>query len=84
MQVQGNLVAPNSTDAWTADKKKWIQFRDVQGLVINGGGTIDGQGLVWWKACGYKDLKVYLYMCQNYSSISLYTYMYILMEGRSF
>ncbi|KAK9912405.1 hypothetical protein M0R45_036272 [Rubus argutus] len=49
-QLNGNIVAPNDMNAWR-DKDKWVQFVDVQGLIINGGGQIDGQGHVWWKVC---------------------------------
>lgn len=41
-------------NAWR-DKDKWVQFVDVQGLIINGGGQIDGQGHVWWKDCDNKN-----------------------------
>ncbi|XP_042982587.1 probable polygalacturonase At3g15720 [Carya illinoinensis] len=33
------------------DKSKWIQFSNIDGLVINGDGHIDGQGYAWWKSC---------------------------------
>ncbi|XP_024175989.1 probable polygalacturonase At3g15720 [Rosa chinensis] len=49
-QLSGNIVAPNNMNAWK-DKDQWVQFDDVQGLIINGGGQIDGQGQVWWKVC---------------------------------
>ncbi|CAB4283183.1 unnamed protein product [Prunus armeniaca] len=50
-QIQGSIVAPNNIGAWT-NKEMWIHFSDVQGLSVNGGGRIDGNGAVWWKACG--------------------------------
>ncbi|KAL6272648.1 hypothetical protein ACE6H2_023340 [Prunus campanulata] len=52
-QIQGSIVAPNNIGAWT-NKEMWIQFSNVQGLSVNGGGRIDGNGAVWWKACGSK------------------------------
>ncbi|CAL9025252.1 unnamed protein product [Prunus brigantina] len=52
-QIQGSIVAPNDIGAWT-NKEMWIQFSNVQGLSVNGGGRIDGNGAVWWKACGSK------------------------------
>ncbi|GMY33441.1 probable polygalacturonase At3g15720, partial [Fagus crenata] len=48
-QLQGTLVAP-TRDAWKGDDK-WIQFLYVDGLIINGGGLIDGQGASWWESC---------------------------------
>ncbi|XP_050387211.1 probable polygalacturonase At3g15720 [Argentina anserina] len=53
-QLNGNLVAPNNMNAWS-NKEKWVQFTNVQDLIINGGGQIDGQGQVWWKVCDDTD-----------------------------
>ncbi|OIV95127.1 hypothetical protein TanjilG_21517 [Lupinus angustifolius] len=52
-KLEGNIVAPSSTEAWTenVDKNRWIQFTNVTSLVMNGGGQIDGQGSIWWKIC---------------------------------
>ncbi|XP_021833993.1 polygalacturonase ADPG1-like [Prunus avium] len=52
-QIQGSIVAPNNIGSWT-NKEMWIHFSNVQGLSVNGGGRIDGNGAVWWKACGSK------------------------------
>ncbi|KAI4344948.1 hypothetical protein L6164_012123 [Bauhinia variegata] len=54
VELQGDLVAPNSMDAWkwpdsNTNKGYWIRFSDINGLVVNGGGQIDGQGAPWWK-----------------------------------
>ncbi|KAK7258793.1 hypothetical protein RIF29_24380 [Crotalaria pallida] len=44
-KLEGNLVAPNSTDAWEGlSRLKWIQFMNIDGLIFNGGGQIDGRG----------------------------------------
>eukprot|EP00257_Ricinus_communis_P027708 XP_025015122.1 probable polygalacturonase At3g15720 [Ricinus communis] len=48
-QIQGSILAPNDVTAWENDKTNWLQFSDVNGLMIDGGGQIDGQGSVWWK-----------------------------------
>ncbi|WCJ28477.1 Pectin lyase-like superfamily protein [Euphorbia peplus] len=51
-QIQGTIVAPSNINAWNGgDKKKWIQFDGVNGLIVDGRGTIDGQGENWWKHC---------------------------------
>ena len=52
-QVGGTITASANLKTWT-DKEKWIHFETVDGLVINGGGQIDGQGSVWWNACSDK------------------------------
>lgn len=52
-QIGGTIVASANLKTWT-DNEKWIHFETVDGLVINGGGQIDGQGSVWWNACSDK------------------------------
>ncbi|XP_015878509.2 probable polygalacturonase At3g15720 [Ziziphus jujuba] len=54
-QIEGKLVAPNM-GSWSGDKSMWISFDHVEGLVVNGGGSIDGQGSAWWNACGNEAL----------------------------
>ncbi|KAI4317375.1 hypothetical protein L6164_025247 [Bauhinia variegata] len=71
-QIQGNIIAPESVDAWKwsdDDKDAWIRFSGINGLVINGGGQIDGQGASWWK-CGSdgncpRPTALHFHSCQN-------------------
>ncbi|KAL6639859.1 hypothetical protein ACP70R_022454 [Stipagrostis hirtigluma subsp. patula] len=44
-QVDGKILANTGSTAWP---KQWLQFKNVRGLTIQGGGTIDGQGSHWW------------------------------------
>ncbi|XP_022154251.1 probable polygalacturonase At3g15720 [Momordica charantia] len=38
--------------SWLSDKTdRWIQFSDIDGLMVNGGGQFDGQGSSWWRDC---------------------------------
>ncbi|ERN00327.1 hypothetical protein AMTR_s00104p00016370, partial [Amborella trichopoda] len=48
IQVSGNILAPSSISSWGNDKEHWIHFKCVDGLSIQGSGTIDGQGHAWW------------------------------------
>lgn len=73
MQIEGKLVAPNM-ESWSGDKNIWISFDHVKGLVVNGGGIVDGQGSSWWKACGGKVLKLY----DLSLSLSLYIYIFLI------
>ncbi|CAL5336914.1 unnamed protein product [Camellia sinensis] len=52
VQVEGNIVAPSSLSQWPkfVGLSKWISFQFVNGLTINGGGQINGQGSIWWNA----------------------------------
>ncbi|KAL4195223.1 hypothetical protein AMTRI_Chr05g63570 [Amborella trichopoda] len=47
-KVSGNILAPSSISSWGNDKEHWIHFKCVDGLSIQGSGTIDGQGHAWW------------------------------------
>lgn len=58
-QLRGIIIAPNSTERWKLPKstrKAWISFRHISGLVIHGGGQIDGQGAPWWNS--YPDTEI--------------------------
>ncbi|EMS53068.1 Polygalacturonase [Triticum urartu] len=47
--VKGTLVAPRSRSAWRDnDTSRWIMIQGVTGLTVSGGGTINGNGDVWW------------------------------------
>ncbi|CAN0855020.1 Probable polygalacturonase At3g15720 [Linum grandiflorum] len=56
IQLQGTLLAPWSMNAFANDKSTWIQFAYVNGLTVNGGGKIDGQGQIWWDHCQQNSL----------------------------
>ncbi|KAM7493020.1 hypothetical protein LguiB_027629 [Lonicera macranthoides] len=50
VQVLGNVVAPNSVDAWKGCvKNSWIVFSSVKNLIVDGSSQIDGQGSFWWR-----------------------------------
>ncbi|VVA97764.1 unnamed protein product [Arabis nemorensis] len=48
VQILGNLVA-SSRGKWKGDKDQWILFADIEGLVVEGNGEINGQGSSWWE-----------------------------------
>ncbi|KAK8681222.1 hypothetical protein V6N13_053629 [Hibiscus sabdariffa] len=50
-QLGGTLVAPQSTSWGDEGVAVWIQFSSVENLILDGGGTIDGQGSIWWEPC---------------------------------
>ncbi|CAN0855004.1 Probable polygalacturonase At3g15720 [Linum grandiflorum] len=51
IELLGTIIAPGSVKAWRGDNSNWIQFSYVSNLTIQGGGTIDGQGSIWWNYC---------------------------------
>lgn len=57
-QLKGNITAPKDIESWNftveKERKIWIQFSKISGLVVNGEGNIDGQGSPWWDKFGGK------------------------------
>uniref|UniRef100_A0A453R1X2 endo-polygalacturonase n=1 Tax=Aegilops tauschii subsp. strangulata TaxID=200361 RepID=A0A453R1X2_AEGTS len=50
LMIEGTLVAPPKRLYWIEDTiRHWILFRSVRGLTVTGGGTIDGNGKIWWQ-----------------------------------
>ncbi|XWS40728.1 hypothetical protein CRYUN_Cryun17cG0020300 [Craigia yunnanensis] len=47
-QLDGKIIAPTSSSAWGSGLLQWIEFTKLEGIIIRGKGTIDGQGSVWW------------------------------------
>ncbi|KAM6602260.1 hypothetical protein CsatA_021869 [Cannabis sativa] len=48
--IEGGIVAPNGPSKWKGGNDSLILFENVNGLIINGSGTIDGRGQPWWDA----------------------------------
>jgi hypothetical protein len=54
--ITGDLVAPTDIRLWNGENKHyWLQFKDVNGLTVEGWGSLDGQGASWW-TCKVKAL----------------------------
>ncbi|XP_057981146.1 probable polygalacturonase At3g15720 [Malania oleifera] len=50
VQILGTLVAPAAPGDWDGCVDgSWLSFSGVEGLTIDGSGTIDGQGSPWWQ-----------------------------------
>ncbi|CAK7332663.1 unnamed protein product [Dovyalis caffra] len=47
-QLDGKIIAPNS-NAWGRGLFQWLLFTKLVGITIQGTGTIDGSGSVWWQ-----------------------------------
>ncbi|CAA0812746.1 Polygalacturonase ADPG1 [Striga hermonthica] len=49
MQIAGTIMASNDRSDYIKDSSHWLTFDRVQNLVVTGGGTINGNGNIWWK-----------------------------------
>ncbi|KAJ1398363.1 Pectin lyase fold/virulence factor [Sesbania bispinosa] len=74
IKLEGTIIAPNSVEAWKwpidNDKDTWVRFSEISGLVINGGGQIDGQGAPWWNCfsngdCDDRPTALHFHDCEN-------------------
>ncbi|XP_031286368.1 probable polygalacturonase At3g15720 [Pistacia vera] len=63
LQVLGDIIAPNTTSEWNGNRDCWLCFRDVNGLVIEGSGTINGRGFIWWNT----DVKLHTYSIRKHN-----------------
>lgn len=52
-QIEGTIEASSNTSDWNSKNRRiWILFSHIENLVVGGGGTINGNGQVWWqKSC---------------------------------
>lgn len=53
-QLDGTIIAPNS-NAWGRGLFQWLEFTKLVGITIQGKGTIDGSGSVWWQENPFND-----------------------------
>ncbi|KAI4964860.1 hypothetical protein ZWY2020_058107 [Hordeum vulgare] len=53
VQVSGNIIVPECLEDWDrSDGGKWLQFFQVEDLMVSGGDVIDGRVQEWWaQAC---------------------------------
>ncbi|KAI7998719.1 hypothetical protein LOK49_LG10G02927 [Camellia lanceoleosa] len=49
MQISGTIEASGSRSDYNSDRRHWLLFDNVQNLVVEGGGTINGNGMIWWQ-----------------------------------
>ncbi|KAL2507624.1 exopolygalacturonase-like [Forsythia ovata] len=50
IEIQGNVLA--STDISVYTSGTWIKLNEIEGIIVNGGGTINGRGKSSWKFGG--------------------------------
>ncbi|KAJ6811786.1 polygalacturonase-like [Iris pallida] len=48
--IKGTLIASSNRSLWDdGNVRHWILFDGVRNLVVKGGGTISGNGQIWWR-----------------------------------
>ncbi|XP_020690093.1 polygalacturonase At1g48100 [Dendrobium catenatum] len=47
-QLDGTIVAPTNSKIWSSGLLWWIEFTKLKGITIQGHGTIEGRGSIWW------------------------------------
>ncbi|KAG8646699.1 hypothetical protein MANES_09G024100v8 [Manihot esculenta] len=74
VQIYGIIEASDDRSDYEEDERHWLVFDKVENLLVEGGGTIDGNGNIWWQnSCKVdKDLPckdaptaLTFYRCQN-------------------
>ncbi|GAU24258.1 hypothetical protein TSUD_23940 [Trifolium subterraneum] len=73
-KISGTLQASDNPSDYNQDPTHWLRFDSIQKLTVNGGGTIDGNGNIWWQNSCKKNKKLpcknaptalTLYKCNN-------------------
>ncbi|XP_057433264.1 probable polygalacturonase At3g15720 [Lotus japonicus] len=69
IQFEGTIIAPKSVEAWkwpeNNNRESWLRFWRINGLVIKGGGTFDGQGSAWWNKHSDRPIALQFLNCEN-------------------
>ncbi|KAL8262391.1 hypothetical protein R6Q59_023740 [Mikania micrantha] len=52
VKIYGTIKASSHKSDYDEDRRHWIVFEDLEDLTVEGGGTINGNGRIWWiKSC---------------------------------
>ncbi|KAL5562597.1 hypothetical protein UlMin_032344 [Ulmus minor] len=74
MLIYGTIKASTRVSDYEKDRSHWINFQDVENLRVEGGGTINGNGQIWWRnsckinkalPCKRAPTAVTFYRCNN-------------------
>ncbi|PKA66577.1 Polygalacturonase [Apostasia shenzhenica] len=47
-QLDGSIVAPTNPKVWSPGPLWWMEFTKLKGITIQGRGSVDGRGSIWW------------------------------------
>jgi len=48
-QISGIIEASENLSDYSEDLTHWLVFDSIEKLSVKGGGTIDGNGNIWWQ-----------------------------------
>ncbi|XP_073005894.1 polygalacturonase-like [Typha latifolia] len=53
IMIKGTIEASSRSSDWTSkNRRHWMLFNGIKNLTVTGGGTINGNGKIWWqKSC---------------------------------
>ncbi|BAT85270.1 hypothetical protein LR48_Vigan03g216700 [Vigna angularis] len=57
VQISGTLEAADDPSDYDEDSRHWLVFDKIKNLYVYGGGTLDGNGKVWWENSCKKNKK---------------------------
>ncbi|GMJ14812.1 ARABIDOPSIS DEHISCENCE ZONE POLYGALACTURONASE 1 [Hibiscus trionum] len=49
IQIYGSIEASDDMSDYKEDRRHWLVFDEVDNLLIQGGGNINGNGKIWWQ-----------------------------------
>ncbi|PON32485.1 Glycoside hydrolase [Parasponia andersonii] len=49
VQILGTIKASDDQSDYKKDGRYWLRFDRVAGLIVEGGGTVNGNGEIWWQ-----------------------------------
>nr|GMC82017.1 polygalacturonase-like [Ipomoea batatas]GMC86097.1 polygalacturonase-like [Ipomoea batatas]GMC88680.1 polygalacturonase-like [Ipomoea batatas] len=49
VQIYGSIEASDDRSDYKDDRSHWLKFSSVQNLMVEGDGTINGNGKIWWQ-----------------------------------
>ncbi|KAK9169881.1 hypothetical protein Syun_002021 [Stephania yunnanensis] len=49
LRVYGTIEASTQISDYSKDTSHWLVFQDLNNFTVTGGGTINGNGEIWWK-----------------------------------
>ncbi|XVF07241.1 hypothetical protein REPUB_Repub06bG0121800 [Reevesia pubescens] len=49
VEIYGTIEASDDESDYDEDSRHWLVFDSVNNLVVEGGGTINGNGKIWWE-----------------------------------